>query len=325
MNGTAASAPTNVVANVADPGAPVVPVAPTGLTVAIAARRGDAELEPSGRRRPDRLHDSASHQRDVHAGREFADGWPPRPGQRRTRSLARGRTTTGSGRTAAPDRRPGRTRRRSRSAVALPLTITSLTANQTFPFRRTARRRSHGRQPPTGGVAPLQYQFWRYSFATAAWTLVQSYSTSATYSWTPTVSDAGRYQLAVQVLNSGSTAAYNAVLGGPAFDITAAAAVPLAITALTPNVTLPASVGTAITWTAITTGGVAPLEYEFSRYSFSTGIWTTVQLYSASNAYTWTPGPGEEGSYQIAVWARTVGSGVPYPAGTGTPLVSITP
>ena len=42
----------------------------------------------------------------------------------------------------------------------------------------------------TGGVAPLQYQFWRRS-TTGSWILGQAYSTTNTYTWTPGSSDGG--------------------------------------------------------------------------------------------------------------------------------------
>jgi hypothetical protein len=70
----------------------------------------------------------------------------------------------------------------------------------------------------TGGIAPLQYRFWRYKYATGAWTMVQDYSTSNTFAWTPTAFDVGTYTLEVWVRNLGSTAAYDA-FGDATFTI----------------------------------------------------------------------------------------------------------
>ena len=72
------------------------------------------------------------------------------------------------------------------------------------------------------------------------------------------------------------------------------------------DVPLPTTVGTPMTWTATATGGVAPLQYQFWRYSG--GAWTMVQDYSSSNTYAWTPGAGDVGYNAIEVWVRSAGS-----------------
>jgi len=60
-----------------------------------------------------------------------------------------------------------------------------------------------------GGPAPLQYQFWRYSARSAAWTMVRDYSVDNTYTWTPGATDLGTYQYQVWVRANGSTARYD--------------------------------------------------------------------------------------------------------------------
>jgi FtsP/CotA-like multicopper oxidase with cupredoxin domain len=199
--------------------------------------------------------------------------------------------------------------------IGAPLSITSLSPSVTFPS--PAGTSITWTATATGGTAPLQYQFWRYDFGTGIWTNVQAYSTTATFTWTsPT---AGSYQLAVQVRNAGSVAPYDAVLGTPKFVIGA----PLSITSLTPNRTFPSPAGTSITWTATATGGVAPLQYQFWRYNFGTGIWTNVQAYSTTATFTWTSPTA--GSYQLAVQVRNAGSVAPYDAVLGTPKFVIAP
>jgi hypothetical protein len=79
----------------------------------------------------------------------------------------------------------------------------------------------------------------------------------------------------------------------------------LTITALTPSPAPPQPVGTRITWTATTTGGVPPIQYEFWRYSASTG-WMIVQGYSTTNTFSWMP--SQPGQYDIAVWVKNAGS-----------------
>jgi len=67
----------------------------------------------------------------------------------------------------------------------------------------------------TGGVAPLQYRF--YVWFGGAWTMVQDYTTSNTFIWTPTV--AGQYNFAVWVRNAGSTAPYDTYVFSGYFSI----------------------------------------------------------------------------------------------------------
>ena len=56
-----------------------------------------------------------------------------------------------------------------------------------------------------GGSGPLTYQFWRCD-ASTGWSLVQDYSPSPSYSWTPVGADSGDHALQVWVRNAGATA-----------------------------------------------------------------------------------------------------------------------
>jgi len=87
----------------------------------------------------------------------------------------------------------------------------------------------------------------------------------------------------------------------------------VSVVSLMPNVALPASIGTAITWTAIAAGGTAPYTYKFLVFDGST--WTVGQDWSASNAWTWTPAVA--GSYTVQVWVRNFGSVASYDAWRG--------
>ena len=60
----------------------------------------------------------------------------------------------------------------------------------------------------TGGAGPLQYEFWK--FTSGQWHLVQSWSPSNEFRWTPTNSDAGTHSFQVWVRAAGSAAAYDA-------------------------------------------------------------------------------------------------------------------
>ena len=52
--------------------------------------------------------------------------------------------------------------------------------------------------------------------------------------------------------------------------------VPVSVTSLTPSVALPATLGTPITWTATTSGGTPPLQYQFWRFTDGSG-WSVAQ------------------------------------------------
>ena len=91
------------------------------------------------------------------------------------------------------------------------------------------------------------------------------------------------------------------------------------------NVTFPVVVGTPVTWTAIAMGGVAPLEYQFWRYDFSTGLWTIVRPYTTSNTFVWTPGAAEAGEHRFAVGVRSAGSTAVYDAIRGFGPFTIQP
>ena len=73
----------------------------------------------------------------------------------------------------------------------------------------------------SGGYDPLTYRFWRYSYATGAWAIVQDYSAADTFTWTTTPADVGKYQMVVWVKNAGSTSTtYDQWIGTPDFFVT---------------------------------------------------------------------------------------------------------
>ncbi len=167
----------------------------------------------------------------------------------------------------------------------------------------------------SGSPTPLQYRFWLYSTA-SGWTMLRDYSTSNTFSWTP--SQAGQYDIAVWVKVSGSNNAYDAVRDTGLFTITAAATISSLVASPAP----PRSVGTPMMWTATASGSPGPLQYRFWRYSASSG-WTIVQDYSTSNTLSWTP--SQSGQYDIAVWVKVAGSANPYDAVLDTGFFTINP
>jgi hypothetical protein len=144
----------------------------------------------------------------------------------------------------------------------------------------------------SGGTGPLSYQFWRFDAATG-WTLAQDYSSSATYTWTPGLGEAGEHALQVWVRNAGSTAVYDAWGGTGMFLVG-------------PRVTLhanppaPIADGATITWTAAATGFTRPV-YEFWRYDSDRG-WALARPYDTASTYMWQTTPGDRSDHAVQVW-----------------------
>ena len=150
------------------------------------------------------------------------------------------------------------------------------------------------------------------------WVVVQPYSTNPSYHWTSPPAGTN-YQVFVGVRNAGSVALYqDSRYLGP-FNIVPEA--PLVVTGLTANVTFPSPAGTPITWTATTTGGTAPLQYQFWRNTNFTG-WVIVQPYSTSNTYLWASPTA--GSHQIFVGVRNAGSTAIYDQSLGSGSFTVT-
>ena len=138
----------------------------------------------------------------------------------------------------------------------------------------------------------------------------------------PTVVDVGnRVSYQLRGLNEGQkyyfvVMAYNlsGVVGDPSVEITGNV---LGLTAIQSDMTSPSPTGKAITWTALATSGLS-VQYQFWRFSQASGAWTMVRDYASSNAYSWTPGAGEEGTYVVQAWARVTGSTELYEAWRST-------
>jgi hypothetical protein len=187
-------------------------------------------------------------------------------------------------------------------------TISSITPTPASPV--TVGTAVTWRAVATGGTAPLQYKFYLYSEATAAWTVLQDYATGSQVTWTP--SAAGTYRVQVWVRSAGSTANYDAWLASSDFIVNPPSTPPVTITSITAAPASPVTVGTAVTWTAAATGGTAPLQYKFWLYNVGTAAWTVLRDYATGNQVGWTPTVA--GTYQVQIWARSAGSTASYDA-----------
>jgi hypothetical protein len=162
-----------------------------------------------------------------------------------------------------------------------------------------------------GGMAPLQFQFWRMD--SDGWHMVQDYSAVNTYTWKPMLKDVGQHTLQVWLRGAASTASYENWAG---VTFAVGQPLPVKITAMTADVVLPASSGTTIRWTTTATGGMGALEYQFWRRDADG--WHIAQEYGPVNTYAWTPARSDAGLHALQVWIRNVGSPAAYEAWTGT-------
>ena len=175
---------------------------------------------------------------------------------------------------------------RVNAPAASPLTLTSVTANQasTQPGGSITATAT-----ATGGVAPYQYKWWLWNGN--AWSLLQDWTPSNTYTWTP--STAGSYQLGVWVKNGNAVGDGGAVYGARPVTIAPA------------TVSLAASpggaqaVGTPITVTATATGVTSPT-YRFWLWDGHT--WSVIREWG-SNTVTWTPSVANPQT-QLGVWVK---------------------
>jgi hypothetical protein len=144
-------------------------------------------------------------------------------------------------------------------------------------------------------------------FDGSTWTVVQNWTTSNTFAWTPTSSGTG-YRVGVWIRNAGNTTdAYDnpSSNGSIPFSVSGGTTSGLVMTSLTANPASPKPVGTPVTFTAVATGGTAPYQYKW--WLFDGSSWTVVQNWTTSNTFAWTPtAPGT--GYRVGVWIRNAGS-----------------
>src|SRR5262249_23709600 len=137
------------------------------------------------------------------------------------------------------------------------LSITSLVANPPAPQQVGTQIAFTANT--VGGVGTLRYKWWLFDGMT--WAVVQDWSPSSTFVWTPRTVNAS-YQVGVWV-QSGT-------IPGDTFDrVESTLSIPFSITPSTLTVNLvsttspPQPPGTPIVFTAAATGGIAPYQYRW--------------------------------------------------------------
>jgi hypothetical protein len=202
-----------------------------------------------------------------------------------------------------------------------PITILSLAALPASPARYGTPVTWTAAAYDELGTATLEYQFWRYSYKTSAWSIVRNYSTLPSYSWTPGAGDVGQYVIHVRVRSAGKVA-FEAYQDSTVFTVSDAP--PVSITSLVRSTPLPAMHGTPVSWTAAAAGGVGPLQYEFWRYCIASPTWVLERGYSADPTFSWTPAAADAGMCYARVRVRSNGSTLAYEAARDSSGVMVT-
>ena len=155
-----------------------------------------------------------------------------------------------------------------------------------------------------GGVGPREFKFFVQPSGGAA-QMVQNWSTATTYAWTPAT--ATSYTVIVWARSAGVTVDAAQASAQVAYVVNPAPIAPVTSATLTPNLASPQTTGTAITFTADGSGGVAPRQFKF-LVQLSGGAVQVVQNWSTATTYAWTPTTA--GTYAVTVWARSAGVSV---------------
>ena len=148
-----------------------------------------------------------------------------------------------------------------------------------------------------GGTGSYEYRFWVNSGA--GYAIVQDYSATNTFAWTPVA--IGNYDILVDVRNAGSTAVRESSDKLFFYQIIQAAASGVTVST---DLTSPQTVGTPITITAQGQGGSGSYEY---RFWLNSGLgYSIVQDYSPTSTFLWVP--AATGAYDVLVDVKNTGS-----------------
>ncbi len=199
-------------------------------------------------------------------------------------------------------------------SASVPVSLTKLTPDLALPM--FAGKTVTWTAASTGGASVL-YQFVLYDDFTGNWTLVQDYSATQTFTWTP--AKPGRYSVQVRAKDQNSSLPYASQLASGLFDVNSAKPEALTLTSSTP---FPIVTATSVTWTARSRGGIGPIQYQFWVYDGQATRWTMTQDYGAGNTFAWTP--ARPGTYAFQVWARSAGSIEAYEVYRGSGYVQVT-
>src|SRR3989475_4306908 len=147
------------------------------------------------------------------------------------------------------------------ATFSVPVTLTSITNDKPAP--QSVGTSITFTASASGGIAPYQYKWWLWNGT--AWNIVQDWSGSATFVWTPTVANPN-YQVIAWVRSAGNTADTFESYKPRAFSINPPA--PATLTGITTDKPAPQGPGVTITFTASARSGERRVGKEWrSRWS----------------------------------------------------------
>ena len=149
-----------------------------------------------------------------------------------------------------------------------------------------------------------EFRFWSKVPGSAAWNIVQNYSTATTLAWNTTGLALGTYSFEADARNQGSSVAY---------DTQQQMLMRLAL-CVTPTLTAdhlsPQLPGTTVTFTSSVTCQGTP-EYRFWLKT-PTGGWKIAQDYGTTSTFVWNNASAGYGNYGVEVDTRVQGTSVSY-------------
>jgi len=161
----------------------------------------------------------------------------------------------------------------------------------------------------SGCPSPL-YRFWLQSPGSSAFTMVQDYSATGTFSWSTSGLVPGTYHFAVWARDTNSAGASGNASGrwdtynnGTAYTLSSCASVSVSTAPGTS-----ATRGTTVTVTASAAGCSTPL-YRFWLLAPGGASYVMVRDYSSTATFTWTTTSLATGAYRFSVWAKDSTSG----------------
>lgn len=155
--------------------------------------------------------------------------------------------------------------------------------------------------------APCSFKWWLD--AGSGKVLVQDWSTSQVWTWTPAVARAG-YRITVWVRGAGNNEDRDEADTNDLFDITERPQV--TAVGLTASPQSAQAIGTAIRFAAAPVGGVQP--YTYAWFVYEGNAWRLAREFSPDATFTWQP--QATGSYRVRVDVRGAGDTTDAPGAT---------
>jgi hypothetical protein len=155
-----------------------------------------------------------------------------------------------------------------------------------------------------------QYQYWVLPPG-GSWTIVQSWTTTSSFSWNTTGLSSGTYQLEVWVKDASSSATYDNY-GALTFTITSGSTAPTPCTGgtLTGMPGSPQPAGTPVMLSATALTCLSP-QYQYWVLPPG-GSWTIVQSWTTASSFSWATTGLSSGTYQLEVWVKDASSSATY-------------